>query len=596
MKTFLDADPQMNKGTNIIANEIHTNILENSIITLGHDIYFGQSLSIRTATDIPLIINQNYTFEEQDVIASDLSGKDCFRKIKFISAYDEVKINYHAYGDFIKSNNINDMVEEINDIKRDLNDGETGLISKVETNASNIESINETLHTEDSGLVDKVETIEGILDGDDNPGLISKIETNINDIESINNILNGDEEPGLIAKVETNASNIESINETLHTEDSGLVDKFNTEIVDRQNADIKLSSRIDRVEGMGGALTAHNFDTLEPTMEELLAYAVVEIWGEGGTFLYNQQSPKESTYEVTDDIHEAREIFNNTWVRNTYQDKNHKWILTNTPNTRPEIFSWANVGQDIVENANDELAGVSKLYNTVGTNTDGGMTQAAISSHIDTKFDKSHNVADAGKSVIVGQNGDLILGAAGLLDNNAATDTVIGDRALTDESADSVIIPVTAKKLLPWLQGIRNNIKWAFNNLLTKAAADTWVDVPYTKGDDFTLSINSVIVKYNAALNIMRIHFNGAIANTLVIGGIVIQITTLPKVISTTQRCIIGIDLQNSNITTGRTSAGVDVNTNGTVCIYPYVTTQASGGYPSYNGCRLYGDGWFYLE
>jgi hypothetical protein len=53
--------------------------------------------------------------------------------------------------------------------------------------------------------------------------------------------------------------------------------------------------------------------------------------------------------------------------------------LTNTPDTNPAVFSWADVGADTVAQANDTYAGIAKLYNGLeNENTDGAATQAAL--------------------------------------------------------------------------------------------------------------------------------------------------------------------------------------------------------------------------
>jgi hypothetical protein len=155
------------------------------------------------------------------------------------------------------------------------------------------------------------------------------------------------------------------------------------EAVARQIADEALQAEIDLGNGRGGALTAHDFGTAAPTQAALIEYSCRDIWGDGGTFTFNAGDPRESTYVIgtTPEVtHKAGEIFNNTWVRNTYQDQNHKWVLTNTPDTAPTVYIWTDVGQDVVAGATDTYAGVAKLYNSyTGGNTDGSVTQAQIS-------------------------------------------------------------------------------------------------------------------------------------------------------------------------------------------------------------------------
>jgi hypothetical protein len=147
----------------------------------------------------------------------------------------------------------------------------------------------------------------------------------------------------------------------------------------RQAGDIRLQALIDSQAGKGGALTAHDFGSAAPSDEELTLYACQDIWGEGGAWGWNSAVKAESTYTVNGVTHKAGEIFNNTWVRNTYDSLNHRWVLANTPDTNPAVFSWADVGADTVSQANETYAGIAKLYNDLDNeNTDGSVTQAAL--------------------------------------------------------------------------------------------------------------------------------------------------------------------------------------------------------------------------
>jgi hypothetical protein len=150
----------------------------------------------------------------------------------------------------------------------------------------------------------------------------------------------------------------------------------------RQNADAALRALIDLGHGKGGALTAYDFGvpSAQLTQEELIGYACADIWGVGGEFTFDGENPAASEYAIGGVTHTAGEIFNNTWVRNTYDDENHKWVLTNTPDTDPAVFIWTDVGQDVVMGATDTYAGVAKLFNDyTGGSTEGSVTQAAIS-------------------------------------------------------------------------------------------------------------------------------------------------------------------------------------------------------------------------
>jgi chemotaxis protein histidine kinase CheA len=160
--------------------------------------------------------------------------------------------------------------------------------------------------------------------------------------------------------------------------DNTLQANIAAEATARQTADIHLKSMIESKSGIGGAITAHDFGE-NPTQEDITKYACESIWGAGGTWTWNEHEPRESTYIINYVTNKAGDIFNNTWVRNTYNNSNHKWVLTNTPNTVPPVFVWIDVGQDVVAQATDTYAGVAKLYNDLtNENIDGSVTQAAL--------------------------------------------------------------------------------------------------------------------------------------------------------------------------------------------------------------------------
>jgi hypothetical protein len=126
-----------------------------------------------------------------------------------------------------------------------------------------------------------------------------------------------------------------------------------------------VAGRLNALEGRGGPLQAHDFGSETPTQEELTEYACEQIWGEGGVLSWDAETPAESTYEVEGVVHQVskinggnEEIFNATWVRNTYNNLNHRIELVNTPDTLPAVFSWEDVGIDTVAVATAELPGV----------------------------------------------------------------------------------------------------------------------------------------------------------------------------------------------------------------------------------------------
>jgi hypothetical protein len=130
------------------------------------------------------------------------------------------------------------------------------------------------------------------------------------------------------------------------------------------HADAAQQEQINALSGRGGPITAA--DLGDPTLQEptltqqsLTEYACQQIWGAGGVFAWNADSPGESTYTLNETVHNAKDIFNSTWVRNTNaNDLNHKWVLANTPDTDPVVFEWINTGVDTVSIATEPIAGL----------------------------------------------------------------------------------------------------------------------------------------------------------------------------------------------------------------------------------------------
>ena len=127
------------------------------------------------------------------------------------------------------------------------------------------------------------------------------------------------------------------------------------------DADILKNTRdITALKGAGGALTAYNFNTATPTQETLTKYAVDQIWPGNTNWAWNAANPAASTFTDANGVaRTAAEIFNSTWVNNTYDD--HRWQLTNTQNTTPKVFEWADVGRDIVSVATATTAGIVRV-------------------------------------------------------------------------------------------------------------------------------------------------------------------------------------------------------------------------------------------
>jgi hypothetical protein len=134
-------------------------------------------------------------------------------------------------------------------------------------------------------------------------------------------------------------------------------------------------ARLNALEGRGGPLPAHDFGTETPTQQALIQYACESIWGGGGIFSWNAATPSGSIYTVNGAEHTALEIFNSTWVRNTYSQINHRLVLTNTPNTNPPVFVWEDVGVDTVGFASNERAGIVKGGSSIKANPANGQIE-----------------------------------------------------------------------------------------------------------------------------------------------------------------------------------------------------------------------------
>lgn len=119
----------------------------------------------------------------------------------------------------------------------------------------------------------------------------------------------------LQTQISTNAQNITNIKSVDDTQNSKIYD---------------LESR---TKGMGGYLNTYNFGK-NVTQDALTQYAMQDIG-----------------------VSDPTEIFNGTKVINSY-DK-HTWVLTNTPDSTPAVFTWEDLGtSQEVQIATDKYAGL----------------------------------------------------------------------------------------------------------------------------------------------------------------------------------------------------------------------------------------------
>lgn len=228
----------------------------------------------------------------------------------------------------------------------------------------------------------------------------------------------------------------------------GDVDTLNTKVPSNASASNKmataaeisnLQNQIDEnaleikgLQGAGGALTATNLGS-NPTQQAITEYAIDQIWPNNTNFTWDASNPAASTFTDANGIaRTAAEIFNGTWVNNTAD--NMRWQLTNTQNTTPTVFEWANVGQDIVGIANTATAGIIRVGDgsqmVVSPATGDISLDASKASEIrDTigAIANDQGTVNAGKLLGVGDDGNVAP-----VDN-----PVMGDYVIYWDSADT---------------------------------------------------------------------------------------------------------------------------------------------------------------
>ena len=112
------------------------------------------------------------------------------------------------------------------------------------------------------------------------------------------------------------------------------LNELNKDIGDIEKHDKKQDDNITdlqaRTKGLGGYINAYDFESATPTQDQLTNYALTQI----------------------SNITSKEEIFNQTKVVNLFD--NHVWVLTNTPNSDPAVFEWADKGTEAVALANND--------------------------------------------------------------------------------------------------------------------------------------------------------------------------------------------------------------------------------------------------
>lgn len=148
----------------------------------------------------------------------------------------------------------------------------------------------------------------------------------------------------LIEAVSTEATRAEATEAALTQSVSDLSEELTTqmsaEVQARTQTDTDLRSRIEAQEGLGGYVTETNFGVSEPAQEDITSYVKSDIWKDAAP------------------DHADTDIFNGTRVTNEFDGR--VWVLANTPDTDPPVFSWEAAGSFSVAIATTDAAGIIK--------------------------------------------------------------------------------------------------------------------------------------------------------------------------------------------------------------------------------------------
>ncbi len=107
---------------------------------------------------------------------------------------------------------------------------------------------------------------------------------------------------------------------------------------ERITADAELHAEIESVDGKGGYVHYFNFGVAEPEQADITAYVKSQIW------------------PGAEAEHADTEIFNGTRVENEFDGV--VWVLANTPDTDPPVFSWEARGGSDISDATQSVSGL----------------------------------------------------------------------------------------------------------------------------------------------------------------------------------------------------------------------------------------------
>ncbi len=121
MKKLLDADITGENKANNILNEKITSVKAGVTYYIEHGIYFADTMTVfinPADSSSRLSLNADYEYTELDSIATELSGKDCYRALIFLKNLPTAYLSYHSYGDFISADTLNMLTDSVEAVEK----------------------------------------------------------------------------------------------------------------------------------------------------------------------------------------------------------------------------------------------------------------------------------------------------------------------------------------------------------------------------------------------------------------------------------------------------------------------------------------------
>ena len=121
MKKLLDADITGENKANNILNEKITSVKAGVTYYIEHGIYFADTMTVfinPADSSSRLSLNADYEYTELDSIATELSGKDCYRALIFLKNLPTAYLSYHSYGDFISADTLNTLTASVEAVEK----------------------------------------------------------------------------------------------------------------------------------------------------------------------------------------------------------------------------------------------------------------------------------------------------------------------------------------------------------------------------------------------------------------------------------------------------------------------------------------------